>query len=397
MFIPRSTRPEAGNKYYIRRVTGGYSTAIKGNPTDSLCDTLPNCVGYAVGRFHEIAGRYQFDLIDPVNAENLFANGKQHGLQTGSTPELGALIVWQKGATLSGSDGAGHVAVVEKIDTDGTIHTSESEWKGRAWVQRSYKPPYRYGSAYKLLGFVYQPKGESEMYKGIDVSVHNGDIDWGKVKADGIEFAILRAGFGRLEKQKDEKFEQNYTKAKAAGIPVGAYWYSYAMTPEQAKVEADVFLEAIRGKQFEYPVYYDVEEKKQLALGSEKVSAIIRAFLEKVEVAGYWVGLYTSRIPMQTEVAEDIRTRYALWVAEWNNKLNYNGTVGIWQKSRNGNVTGISGYVDLDECYVNYPEQIKAKGLNGFAPAPTPTPSRITKDVVLEIDGKKYAGTLTEV
>lgn len=72
---------------------------------------------------------------------------------------------------------------------------------------------------------------EGAAMKGIDVSVHNGNIDWNKVKADGIEFAILRAGFGRLEKQKDEKFEQNYAEAKAAGIPVGAYWYSY-LTPK---------------------------------------------------------------------------------------------------------------------------------------------------------------------
>lgn len=90
-----------------------------------------------------------------------------------------------------------------------------------------------------------------EDMKGIDVSVHNGDIDWGKVKADGIDFAIIRAGFGRLEKQKDEKFEQNYAGAKAAGIPIGAYWYSYAMTPEEAELEADVFLSVIKGKQFE--------------------------------------------------------------------------------------------------------------------------------------------------
>ena len=106
-----------------------------------------------------------------------------------------------------------------------------------------------------------------EDMKGIDVSVHNGNIDWGKVKADGIDFAILRAGFGKLEKQKDEKFEQNYAGAKAAGIPVGAYWYSYAMTPEEAEQEADVFLSVIKGKQFEMPVYFDLEEKKQFDLG----------------------------------------------------------------------------------------------------------------------------------
>ncbi len=108
-----------------------------------------------------------------------------------------------------------------------------------------------------------------EDMKGIDVSVHNGDIDWQKVKADGIDFAIIRAGYGKLESQKGQKFEQNYKNAKATGIPIGAYWYSYAMTPEEAELEADVFLSVIKGKQFEFPVYFDLEEKKQFDLGKE--------------------------------------------------------------------------------------------------------------------------------
>ena len=107
------------------------------------------------------------------------------------------------------------------------------------------------------------------------MSVHNGDIDWQKVKADGIDFAILRASYGKLESQKDQKFEQNYAVAKAVGIPVGAYWYSYAMTPEKAELETDVFLSVIKGKQFEMPVYFDLEEKKQFDLGKEQVSAIV--------------------------------------------------------------------------------------------------------------------------
>ena len=149
------------------------------------------------------------------------------------------------------------------------------------------------------------------------VSVHNGNIDWNKVKADGIEFAILRAGFGRLEKQKDEKFEQNYAEAKAAGIPVGAYWYSYAMSPEEAELEADVFLKVIKGKQFEMPVYFDLEEKKQFDLGKEKVSAIMRAFLERVESAGYFTGLYGSASPLFTHTADDIKSHYTIWLAHW--------------------------------------------------------------------------------
>ena len=99
--------------------------------------------------------------------------------------------------------------------------------------------------------------------KGIDVSVHNGKIDWQKVRAAGIDFAILRAGYGRLASQRDNRFKENYAGAKAAGIPVGAYWYSYAMSEDEARLEADVFLSVIKGKQFEFPVYYDVEEKKQ--------------------------------------------------------------------------------------------------------------------------------------
>lgn len=166
MFKPRFTRPEAGNKYYIRKASGGYSPAIKGNPTDKDCDVLHNCVGYAAGRFHEIANRPQFDLVDAVNAENMYANAQQHGLKTGSTPQLGALIVWQKGATLSGSDGAGHVAVVEQVNADGSIITSESGYgaKNPFWTTHREKGGGNWGesSAYKFIGFVYQPQQQQK-------------------------------------------------------------------------------------------------------------------------------------------------------------------------------------------------------------------------------------------
>lgn len=162
MFKPRLTRPEAGNKYYIRKASGGYSPAIKGSPTDKDCDVLHNCVGYAAGRFHEIANRPQFDLVDAVNAENMFNNAKAHGLKTGSDPQLGALIIWQKGATLSGSDGAGHVAVVEQVNSDGSIITSESGYgcKTAFWTTHRERGGGNWGesTAYKFLGFVYQPQ-----------------------------------------------------------------------------------------------------------------------------------------------------------------------------------------------------------------------------------------------
>lgn len=240
-----------------------------------------------------------------------------------------------------------------------------------------------------------------EDMKGIDVSVHNGDIDWNKVKADGIEFAILRAGYGRLAKQKDEKFEQNYAGAKAAGIPIGAYWYSYAMTPEEAELEADVFLKVIKGKQFEFPVYFDLEEKKQFDLGKEKVSAIMRAFLEKVEKAGYFIGLYGSASSLTTHTADDIKSHYTIWLAHWVDKTNYGGAYAVWQYSEKGKVDGISGNVDLDICYKDFPTIIKGKGLNGWGKAANPTPVPDPEpdenvSVTVTIGKDTYKGTLVK-
>lgn len=234
--------------------------------------------------------------------------------------------------------------------------------------------------------------------KGIDVSVHNGAIDWKKVKADGVEFAILRAGYGRVASQKDARFEENYAGAKAAGIPVGAYWYSYAMSEDEARLEADVFLSVIKGKQFEMPVYFDLEEKKQFDLGKDRVSAIMRAFLKKVESAGYFVGLYGSASSLTTHTADDIKSRYTIWLAHWCDRTSYTGAYGIWQHSEKGSVDGINGNVDLDIGYKDFPTIIKAKGLNGYgkelnSPAPAAEDS-ITVEVT--VDGKKYSGKLNK-
>lgn len=241
-----------------------------------------------------------------------------------------------------------------------------------------------------------------EDMKGIDVSVHNGDIDWGKVKADGIDFAILRAGYGKLAKQKDAKFEDNYKGAKAAGIPVGAYWYSYATTPDEAKLEAEVCVSILKRKQFEFPIFFDQEEKTTLDTGKANCSEMIRVFCDVLEANGYWVGLYTSRSCLTTHIEDDIKKRYALWAAEWSDKLRYDGPVGIWQHSEKGKVDGITGNVDLDIGYKDYPTMIKAKGLNGYVKAPDPTPAPdVPKEtavtVTVQIGDNNYSGTLTKV
>ena len=230
--------------------------------------------------------------------------------------------------------------------------------------------------------------------KGIDLSKHNGTVDFAKVKSDGIGFVILRAGYGRLASQKDALFETYYSGAKAVGLPVGAYWYSYAMSVEEAIAEADACIECIKGKCFEYPIYFDVEESAQLALGKEKVSAIIKAFCSRLENKGFWAGLYMSASPASNLLDDECRSRFAFWVAHYGvQKPSYSGAYGMWQYSSTGRVSGVTGAVDLDECYADYPKLIKDGGKNGFD-KPTPTPQ--TKQVTLVIDGVKWSGILTK-
>lgn len=212
------------------------------------------------------------------------------------------------------------------------------------------------------------------MSKGIDVSRYQGEIDWKKVKASGVQFAMLRAGYGRFDAQKDAQFERNYKEAKAAGIPVGAYLYSYAKSVEDARSEAKVFLQWVKGKQFAYPLAFDVEEAEQAQKGKQFVSDLIRAFCETVEQAGYYVCIYANKYWLDNYIDADCKKRYDVWVAQWAKTNTYNGAYGIWQYTSDGAVSGISGRVDLDESYKDYPSIMRKNGLNGFPKAATPNP-----------------------
>lgn len=223
--------------------------------------------------------------------------------------------------------------------------------------------------------------------KGIDVSFCQSNVNWQAVKNSGNgDFAIIRAGYGRHASQKDAQFENHYTGAKAAGIPVGAYWYSYATTPDEARQEARVCLEVIRGKQFEFPIYFDLEEQSAFNTGRTNCTEMIKAFCGELEANGYFAGLYMSRGPFQSYVDPSIHNRYALWLAEWSSALHYDGQVGIWQYSETGRISGISGNVDLDECYVDYPSVIVKGGFNGFPKQEEPVePSEPTHDEKTEL------------
>ena len=245
-------------------------------------------------------------------------------------------------------------------------------------------------------------------YKGIDVSRYQGSIDFNKVKASGIEFVMIRCGTGYNQKAcKDVKFETYYKQAKAAGLKVGTYFYSYALTENQARLEASWVLNWIKGKTFEYPVVYDMEERSQAKLGKTKISAVATAFCSTVEKAGYYVAIYSSKSWVESYYTADVLNKYDLWMAQWTSKCTYVGDYGMWQYTSDGTVPGINGRVDCNISYRDYPTIIKKAGLNGFkkatpAPAvpkpavPKPTPKAIEAgDKVVLKNVKLYANSTT--
>lgn len=210
--------------------------------------------------------------------------------------------------------------------------------------------------------------------KIIDVSTWQGNIDWSKVKDDGVQGAIIRAGFGKVVSQKDNKFERNYTSAKAVGMPIGAYWYSYATSVADAKKEAEVCLSILKGKQFEYPIYYDLEDSSMVGCGKSVLTQIATTFCEALENAGYFVGIYSNPSWLKNYLDYSSIKKYTLWLAHWGvSEPSYE--CDLWQYSSSGSVSGISGRVDMNWGYRDFPTTIKNGKYNGFGKTPsTPTP-----------------------
>ena len=208
----------------------------------------------------------------------------------------------------------------------------------------------------------------NSVLKIIDLSKWNGTVDFTKVKAAGIDGVIIRTGFGVSNpKQVDSRFEEYYAKAKAAGLYVGAYHYSYAKDAAGAVREAKFMLEIMKGKNFELPIYGDFEEQGKLSKGI--CTEMVKAFCNHLESAGAWAGVYSYDSFFRDKLTADIPKRYTAWVARVENiypKCVSSEDIGIWQYSWKGKVNGIKGDVDMDYCYKNFPQMIKKAGKNQF-------------------------------
>lgn len=242
--------------------------------------------------------------------------------------------------------------------------------------------------------------------KGIDVSSYQGDIDFEQVKNGGIDFVIIKAGEWN---HTVDRFEEYYEQAKAAGLHIGFYWFCDGETLDEISQEADACIQALEGKQFDFPIYMDLENQYQYDLGKEFCSNAVRTFCDKLEKAGYFTGLYTSTSWLNNVIDQDIKDKYTIWVADWRGYCGYDGEYGMWQYGA-GYVPGINGKtdlniidigfdtdypgvmiqdgVDLDYAYEDFPSIIIPNGFNNY-------PKQQTSEEKWETDPcKEVANTL---
>lgn len=245
--------------------------------------------------------------------------------------------------------------------------------------------------------------------KGIDISRHNGLLNFATIKKSGIDFVIIRAGFGMFGNQKDVCFEYNYSEAKKQGLKVGCYHYSYAKNVAEAKIEAMVFLNWIKGKQFDFPVAFDLEDISQKKLSKILLTEIAFTWLSTVEKAGYYVMLYSNVDWLRNRLDKNKLSKYDLWLADWRTKTKHSGNdCGIWQYSSKGEFEGCSGCFDLDIAFKNYPAIIENAELNGFKktvekvekvekPKPTQKTYTVKKGDNLTAIAKKFQTTVKKL
>lgn len=207
---------------------------------------------------------------------------------------------------------------------------------------------------------------------GVDLSSWQGtDVDFERIRAQGIDFVILRAGFSNTQ---DAVFERNYAAAKAAGLDIGVYVYSYAATPEAARSEAESCKRWLADKQLEYPVYFDLEDPEvHGAMSKEALTALALAFLDTVAADGWLVGLYSCRSWLEEKIdTQRIGQTYECWIAQYPSSgeadryEQYHATYGAWQYSASGCVDGVPGNADLDVAFKDYPAICRQYGFNGY-------------------------------
>ena len=227
--------------------------------------------------------------------------------------------------------------------------------------------------------------------KGIDVSQWQGNIDWQKVKGAGVQFAMLRAGYGR--NNLDTKFHRNAKGAVAVGIPVGLYWFSYALNVEMAKKEAQYAVELAKKYKITWPIAYDLEydtvsyaAKNGVTITKSLATQMAIAFCEEIKRLGYIPMVYTN-LDYLNRYFDRSKLPYDLWYAQYASTASV-ADKEIWQYSSKGSMPGIAGNVDMNHGYKDYGNGGDSKP--DPAPTPSPAPSGTTLNLAVAVMQGKY-------
>ena len=181
----------------------------------------------------------------------------------------------------------------------------------------------------------------------VDISEFQQNIDFNKMKNDGIKAVIIRAGYGRETSQKDSMFESHYKNAKNANLKIGVYWYSYADSVNDAEKEARACLECIKSKSLDMPIYYDLEDYSMVKLGKTKLTAIAERFCETIKKSNYRAGVYANLNWFNNYLDYDkLKKKYSIWLAQYNDKAEID--CDIWQNSSSGRVSGYGKNIDTN-------------------------------------------------
>ena len=260
---------------------------------------------------------------------------------------------------------------VEVYSTDEADQNIESEMVENSWryTEGEWTPPImqsrgaRSGNAWSKVDGVYvNDKGEEikgAIAKGIDVSYHNGRINWEQVKKSDVDFVILRCGYGKNQTNQDDKqWEYNVKECTRLGIPFGVYLYSYAMSTSDALSEAEHVLRLVKGYNLSFPVFYDMENEKapynQGGLPSRVLGDIAEIFCNKIESAGYDVGIYANKNWFENKLTDKRFQKWSKWVAQYNSYCTYNGEYSMWQSTSSGKVPGIQTNVDVNFLFSDW-------------------------------------------
>ena len=338
-----------------------YNSSLYSNAASQFGLRVHDCVGLIKGYLwsETPTSTPVYNADEDVNVPMLYNRCPERGTIS-SIPEIPGVCVFMASMEHVGVYIGNGKVIEARGHAYGVVQTN---LKDRGWGLWG-KPKY--------INYTKTPEPSFTPKKGVDVSYWNGkDVDWKAAKAGGIDFAIIRAGYGK--NNIDSTAENNAKRAAAAGVDIGFYWFSYAATAYEAKAEADYLCNAIEqfGVKPTYPVCFDYEyDSEQKAPPKESIVDIARAFLARVKERGYYPCNYTN-LDYLNRGFDKLTIEYDTWLAHWG--VSAPGReCGIWQYTSTGRPDGFSGNADMNIAYKDYPAII---GGDTPEPEPTPTPT----------------------